>query len=158
MAHRTPLNVLILGILFPNTHQNLISLKNSLAESFLSPAKCLNFLAGLLANIVLWGWVDVCSLAQQATWTVKGSCLFGLYPSAIIPGCFSIQGFGLQKLNNHFGFDNFETKPLICEEYMAISILIMSGVHYFYKFRSQLNPTLLKVELAALVLPTKKMY
>ena len=62
------------------------------------------------------------------------------------------------KIEQPFWFDNFETKPLICEEYMAISILIMSGVHYFYKFRSQLNPTLLKVELAALVLPTKKMY
>ena len=116
------------------------------------------FLGCVVSQHSLMRGVDVCSLAQQATWRVKGSCLFGLYPSTIIPGCFSIQGFGLQKLNNHFGFDNFETKPLICEEYMAISILIMSGVHYFCKFRSQLNPTLLKVELAALVLPTKKMY
>lgn len=124
------MNVLVLGILFPNTYQNLISLKNSLVESFLSPAKCLNFLAGLLANIVLWGWVDVGSLAQQATWRVKGSCLFGLHPSTIIPRCFSIQGFGLQKLNSHFGFVNFETKPLICEESLALNILITSGVHF----------------------------
>ena len=106
----------------------LPKLKNSLAESFLSPAKCLNFLAGLLANIVLWGWVDVCSLAQRAAW--RGSCLSGLYPSTIIPGCFSIQGFGLQKLNNPFGFGNFETKPLICEESMALNRLIRSGVHF----------------------------
>lgn len=74
--------------------------------------------------------MDVCSLAQQATWRVKGSCLFGLYPSAIIPGCLSIQGFGLQKLNSHFGFGNFETKPLIREESLALNILIMSGVHF----------------------------
>ena len=153
-----PLNVLVLGMLFPNTYQNLISLKNSLAESFLSPAKCLNFLSGLLANIVLWGWVDVCSLAQQATWRIKDSCLFGLHPSTIIPGCFSIQGFGLQKLNNHFGFGNFEAKPLKSHMWRVYGTQLLNYVWCpFYKLRSQ-NPTLLKVELAALVLLTEKMY
>ena len=97
--------------------------------------------------------MDVCSLAQQATWRVKGSSLFGLYPSTVIPRCFSIQGFGLPKLNNHFGFGNFETKPLMCEESQYLNYAWCP----FYKLRSQ-NPSLLKVELAALVLLTEKMY
>ena len=88
------------------------------------------FLGWVVSQHSLMRGVDVCSLAQQVTWRVKDSCLSGLYPSTIIPGCFSIQEFGLQKLNNYFGFGNFETKPLICEESLALNILIKSGVHF----------------------------